>query len=461
MFKTILNNFHLEKLIWIIKSKLTYMVLAGLLCAMLAGAFASVTRTVTYQAEISFYVYSNPDYAQDNGVNLSSSEIAQANTLLASYMQILYSNSFLNKIIEETGLENYTTSALQKRISATSVSDTAVFEVRVLDENPLNAMLIANAIGELAPDEITRIVKSGGLEVLDEAELPTEPYASTSVFMYALLGGAAGFVLVAVWAVVKGLLNTTIRRPYEIEDLFTIPILGAVPLLLPEKENRKASALLEDGSSFALKEAYSNIRMNLLFMKTEEKCPVYAVTSADCEEGKTFNALNLGAAFAQLGRKVLVIDADMRRSSMAELLELNDLKEGLSEYLEGITKEVSVLHRTENLDIILAGILPPNPAELLVYDKWYELLEKSKEEYDVIFVDLPSLGIVSDALSMAQTATAYILVVREQMTHFEREEMIVRKLEAVDADICGFIYNGMSTTSPDYNFKRYGKEYEN
>ena len=137
------------------------------------------------------------------------------------------------------------------------------------------------------------------------------------------------------------------------------------------------------------------------------------------------------------------------------------MMDGLSEYLAGITNKVSVIQKEDNLDIILSGILPPNPAELLVCDKWYEMIHKYKEEYDVIFIDLPALGIVSDALSLAEEATAYILVVREQVTHFEREEMIVRKLEAVDANICGFIYNGISMKSPDYNYKHHGKEYKN
>lgn len=461
MFKTIINNFHLEKLIWIIKSKVLYMILAALIGAVLMGGYASVTQTSTYQAQISFYVYSNPDYVTDTGVNLSSSDITQANNLLASYMQILNSATFLNKVKEYTGLENYSVSALQKRIKASSVSNTAVFKVSVVDGNPINAMNIANAIGELAPAEIISIVKSGGIEVLDEAELPTEPYASTSVLMYAVLGAAAGFILVAVWAVVKGLLNTTIRRMYEIEDLFTIPILGTVPLILPQKKGDEVEVVLDKESSFELKEAYSNIRVNLLFTKKGEKCPVYAITSADCEEGKTMNTLNIATSYAQLGKKVLVIDADMRRSDMAEIIKVKEKKDGLSEYLAGITNKVSVIHKEDNLDIILSGTLPPNPAELLVGDKWYEMIRKYKEEYDVIFIDLPSLGIVSDALSLAEDATAYILIVREQVTRFEREEMIVRKLEAVDANICGFIYNGISMKSPDYNYKHYGKEYKN
>lgn len=461
MFKTIINNFHLEKLIWIIKSKLLYMILAALIGGVAGGAYASVSQTSTYQAEISFYVYSNPDYVTDTGVNLSSSDITQANSLLASYMQILNSATFLNKVREYTGLEMYSVQALQKRIKATSVSNTAVFKVVVIDGNAMNAMTIANAIGDLAPAEIISIVKSGGIEVLDEAELPIVPYSSTSVILYVIIGAVAGFVIVALWSLVAGLLNTTIRRIYEVEELFTIPILGTVPFMARKKNME--DVILNEKSEFEFKEAYSDIRVKLSLAQKEETCPVYAITSADCEEGKTTSALNLAISFSNLGKKVLLIDADLRKSNMAQLIFGKDGKaknvEGLSEYLSNKTEKVSVHHQNNNLDIVLAGQLPTNPAELLACERWYDLLKQYKKDYDVIFIDLPALGLVSDALSSAREVTSYLLVVRELMTRFEREEMIVRKLEEVDAEIGGFLYNGISIKSQDYNYRKYGKEY--
>lgn len=462
MFKTIINNFHLEKLIWIIKSKLLYMILAALIGGVAGGAYASVSQTSTYQAQITFYVYSKPDYVTDTGVNLSSSDITQASNLLASYMQILNSATFLEKVIEYAELENYTVAALQRRIKASSVANTAVFKVNVVDGNPVNAMTIANAIGDLAPAEIINIVKSGGIEVLDEAELPTVPYSSTSVPMYIILGAAVGFILVAVWAVIRGLLDTTIRRIYELEELFTIPVLGTVPQLTAKKKEN-ADVVLGANSTFEFKEAYSDIRVKLLLANKEEKCPVYAITSADCEEGKTVSALNLAIAFSNLGKKVLLIDADLRNSNMSQMVSDENKqkhKNGLAEYLSGKTEKVNLIQQNNNLDVLLAGELPENPAELLACDKWYDLLKEYKKEYDVIFIDLPALGIVSDALAVAREVTSYILIVREFVTHFEREEMIVRRLEEVDAEIGGFIYNGISAKSQDYNYKKYGKEYK-
>lgn len=460
MFKIILSNLHLEKILWIVKSKLKYMILSALLLAVLAGSYGYFFQSATYMATISFYVYSNPDYATDSGVNISSSEVTSARSLLPSYMQILNSNSFLSQVIVAADLENeYSVGMLKQRIGATAVENTAVFNVTVYDENPVNAMNIANTIGDLAPDQIISVVKSGGIEVVDKAELPTVPFAATSVAKYAVIGTAAGILLSGMFFMFQGLRDTTVRRRYEIEDLFTIPVLGDVPAMLPEKKGEDTKVKLDKESPFAVKEAYNNIRASLLFTSRGEKTPIYAFTSADTEEGKSMNALNVAISYAQLGKKVLLIDADMRKSHMRKTLHIES-KGGLSEYLASLTDEIKVHKEMDNLDVIVCGACPPNPAELLVGQRWYDLLEKSKGEYDVIFVDLPPLGIVSDALCLAEVATAYVIVVREWVTKFERTEMVVGKLESLDANICGIIYNGISIKSPDYNYKHYGKEYE-
>ena len=161
MFKTILSNFHLEKIFWTLKKKALYIFLSTAVLGMVAGAYASITSTSLYMAQISFYVYSNPDYITDSSVNIGSSDITQAKNLITSYMQILKSRTFLEKVKEETGL-GYSTDYLKSQISASAIENTAAFVVRVVDQNPVNAMDIANAIGELAPNEIIRIVKSGG-----------------------------------------------------------------------------------------------------------------------------------------------------------------------------------------------------------------------------------------------------------------------------------------------------------
>jgi capsular exopolysaccharide synthesis family protein len=457
MFETILSNFHLEKVFWILKAKLKYIILISILFALAMGGYANYTHTSTYVAQISFYVYSNPDYITDPTVNINSSDLSQAKNLVPSYMQILRSKTFLNKLQEETGLP-YPVDYIRSNISASSIEDTAVFIVSVFNPNPSDAMNIANAIGNLAPSEITRIVKSGGIEVMDKAELPTVPYQSTSVIKLIIIGGLGGFALSAFLFIIRGLLDTTVRKKHEINDIFTIPILGDVPRMLPPRKKEVIIKILSAESPFAIREAYNNIRANLLFTGRGERCPIYAITSADVAEGKTLNTINLAVSYAQIDKKILVIDADMRKSSMSTMLDIEQI-DGLSEFLAGIVDIPRVTEYTYNVSVISTGKIPPNPAELLSGNRWNEFLKSCKNEYDAVFIDLPPVGVVSDALLLTKDVTAYILVVREKVTKFDREQMAVRKLEALGANICGFVYNGISMKSQDYEYKYYGNEY--
>lgn len=464
MFKIILNNFHLEKIFWIIKNKIKYMILVGLVFSFLGAAFALATQETTYMARISFYVYTDPDYINESGVNLSASEVASAKTLLDSYMQILRSTTFLKEVIEELDLKDsgYSATYLQRHISSAAEENTAVFYVFVHDYDAKRAQDIANAIGKLAPDKIIGIVKSGGIEVLDPAELPTTANKSTNVVLYAILGGVGGAGIVAMVALVLGLLDTTIRRKYEISDLFTIPIIGTVPEIGNVDANCNVKKTLGMESPFIYKEAYNDIRTCLIYKGKDEECPVYGFTSADSGEGKTLNSINVAKSFSALGKRVVLIDADMRNGGVAAELGISSNANGLSEYLTGVIKKFEVVRVENNFFTIVSGAVPPNPSELLSGEGFRRLISELKNLCDVILIDLPPAGVVSDAMVISDVLTGYILVVREMVTKFDREEMVVAKLETVGANICGFIYNGISVNSPDYNHKSYGydKSYE-
>lgn len=461
MFKTILANFHIEKIFWILKRRAAFIIASALVLGTVAGFYAVQTSSAVYLAQITFYVYTNPDYITDATVNLSSSEVNQARNLIASYMQIMKSRTFLEKVQEEAETE-YSVNALKKMISGGAIGATAAFNVNVLCSDPVEAANIANAIGELAPAEIIRIVKSGGIEILDDAEIPTIPYEETSVIKFIIIGFGGGAVLAACWFLFRGLMDTTVRRKYEIEDLFTIPMLGDVPKAVRPNRKAKEQVILNSESPFAMKESYSNIRAKLLFTAKGEKCPVYAISSADPHEGKSLTSINLAISYAQLGKKVLLIDADMRKSHLLETLELDEdkVKDGLSQYLADLVDEPNIVEYNNIIDVIVSGAVPPNPAELLASKTWHDFLEKCKEKYDAVFIDLPPIGVVSDALTLGKDVTSFVLITREGVTKFDRLEMVVRQLESVDADICGFVFNGISLKSKDYSYHKYGKDYK-
>lgn len=460
MLETILNNFHLEKILWILRKRIAYIMILGVLGGMAGGTYAYLTNSTLYRAEVSFYVYSDPDYVYDSSVNISNSEFTQAKNLVQSYILILKSNTILEKVLEEEGLD-YKVETLSRMIGTSVVENTAVFYVYAYDSDPYRAMELANAIGRVAPKEIGRIVKSGGIEVIDYATLPEAPYSATSLIKYALAGFAGCFGASLALFLLAGLMDTTIRRRYELKLAFRIPVLGDIPQIQAPDRRTKPTLVLGENSPFDVKESYNTIRANLLFTGKGERCPVYAVTSADKDEGKTLNSVNVAISYAQLGKKVLLIDGDMRNMSVASLLKIRG-RVGLSQYLAGLRETPQILEYRQNLDVLVGGENPPNPSELLGGERMKELLANLRTQYDCIIIDLPPVGIVTDALLLSHEVTAYVLVVRAGVSHMSREKVAVTLLEQVDADICGILFNGLPPKSKDYNYRlqQYWKEYK-
>ncbi len=456
MFNTILENFHFEKILTALKNSIVYMIVAGVLTALIAGIFGNSFTYREYCSSVSFYVYYNPDNVNDSGVNQTSSEISAANKLITSYIQVLKSSSFMEAVSEELQMDGYTADRIKRSITTRAMSDAPIFVVYAYDANPANALKLANAVGELAPTLIPSIVKAGGFRVFDAPKLATAPTSSLSRSKIILFGFVGGFAVAFLVCLIIAMLDTTIKRAYEVEDLFTIPILGKVPLKVSKnkKGNSYDEIIVNDDSSFALKEAYNGIRSNLLWSRDEKKCQVFVITSADPSEGKTVNSYNIAKSFSTIGKKVLLIDADMRDSKLRQIVPNKD-KNGLADYLEGKTKNVTFVKAGEGFDVVHSSENSSNKTELLSTEKWYSFISEMKEKYDEIIIDMPSLRLFSEPLSMSRTDAYYIIVVREGVTKFVRTKMVVQRLEELNADIIGIIYNGISTKSNDYVFKNY------
>lgn len=460
MLETIINNFHLERILWILKKRIAYMIIISAVGGILGGGFAYMTRSTVYRAAVSFYVYSNPDYVYDSSVNISSSEFNTAMNLVRSYILILKSDAVMEKVIQEAELD-YTIPGLVGSISTEEVEQTAVFYVYAYASDPDKAMLIANTIGEVAPSEISRIVKSGGIEVVDYAKMPAAPYSSTNVLKFAIIGFAGGLVLSVFFFFLFGLLDATIRRRYELRLAFNLPILGDIPAMMPQSKDEEVDTVLCEESPFAFKESYNALRANMLFTGKGEKCPIYIITSAELNEGKTLNSINLAISYAQLGKKILLIDGDMRNSTVSERLKIKN-KAGLSQYLAGLTKKPNITNIGQNLDVMVGGDVPPNPSELIGSEEMVRFLSEMKEIYDGIFIDMPPVGILSDALMLSKSATAYVMVMRANYSKLDKQKEAVSLLEQIGANICGIIFNGLDPKSQDYHYKpyQYDPEYE-
>lgn len=222
-----------------------------------------------------------------------------------------------------------------------------------------------------------------------------------------------------------------------------------------------STKLLAASSTFAVKEAYNSIRTNLLFTQQGEKCPIFVITSPTANNGKTINSANLAINFAQMGKKTLVIDADMRNPSLHKLFSLSS-RNGLSEILAGLTDNITVTKTDiENLSILTSGKIPPNPTELLSSPRMDKLLDFVKEHYDCVFIDTPPINIVTDATVFAQKATGYILIVKTDTTNVPELKTAVSTLQGINASILGFILNDANSEKKKYYsyYRKYSRSY--
>ena len=195
---------------------------------------------------------------------------------------------------------------------------------------------------------------------------------------------------------------------------------------------------------FAIVEAYKTMRTNLMFILPHEGCKKVVISSSNVGEGKSTTTINLAIAFAQMGSKVLVIDADMRRPSIYKKLKLANTK-GLSSYLVGFCGLEEIVAKVNPyLDVITSGPIPPNPSEMLGSAKMEALLESLSETYDYIFIDMPPINVVSDALILATKTDGLIFVIQDLITTHDDVQKALSSIDFASAKLLGLVLNGSS-----------------
>lgn len=238
-----------------------------------------------------------------------------------------------------------------------------------------------------------------------------------------------------------------------------------------KNDNRPASLreqrqTLHKNLGFVASEQYKLLRTNLQFtLPDEEECRVVGVTSSVRGEGKSTTAINLSYSLSESGKKVLLIDADMRLPSIAKKLDMQQAP-GMSNILTDRTKAEIPLYKSphnENWYILPSGDVPPNPSELLGSKRMHNLLDTLKERFDFIIIDLPPVNIVSDAMVLANVVHGLIVVIRAGYTERKELNNCTRQIKLSDSKLLGFVINDADnneTSYSKYKYKKY-KYYKN
>lgn len=214
-----------------------------------------------------------------------------------------------------------------------------------------------------------------------------------------------------------------------------------------------------DNMNFHGKEAYKTLRTNIEFAGEDVK--VISMTSCTPNEGKSSVTMNLAMSLAEAGKRVLFVDADMRKSILTGRYKIKNARMGLSHYLSGqcpVDEAVSITN-IEKLHMVVAGPVPPNPSELLQSKRFSRFIEEMKKVYDYIIIDCPPLGSVVDALIIGRISDGVALVIAAEEISYKFVQKIKKQLEMAECKILGVVLNKVNLKRVGYYGKYYGKYY--
>lgn len=462
----------------------------------LAGACIALVITMNfitpmYRADVSMYVNNARDNQSVDYV--TSGDLDTSQKLVNTYINIAQSDRVLGLVSEKLG-GAYSVKELREMLTASQVNKTEIFELSISSPDPEEAARVANVMAEVAPEEISNLVEGSSARIIDYAKVPEQRY-TPSYTQNTVLGGLFGCVLAAVYLTAMFLLDVRIKEDEDLKALLDVPILGQIPNLetvgdvrrkgygyapqsiaavkgglFRKKDKLQAErmgvleerrCILTPHSHFFMREAYKTLRTNVTFsLDGAGENRVIAVTSSLQREGKSTTAVNLALSFAEADKKVLLIDCDLRRPRLGQLLGLS-ASAGLSNLiLDSSLLGQSVFKPYNSIDVLLSGDVPSNPSELLGSERMKKLLDQLRENYDCIILDTPPITMVTDAVVLAPRADGVLLAVRANQS--ERGAVIhaVNQLEYAQAKLLGFVLNGVdleNTCYGRYRDKKYKK----
>lgn len=291
--------------------------------------------------------------------------------------------------------------------------------IRIERQQKVKEELYLYLLNKKEENELQQTIAESNCKVVDVADGPSAPVSPNKIQVI-LICLIAGVAFPAGFIYARSLIDTKVYVKEDVKDKVSIPFLGDLPF---DRVKETSDMMLISGSKHEhLNEALRIVRENLNFIlpHSGEEGKVVQMISLRPNSGKTFISINLGACISLSGKRVVILDLDLRKASLTRRLGMSSKQEGASHYLSGNVTDVnSLIHTIDtqaySFDVIPSGILPPNPAELLKSDKLEELVEKLKQRYDYVLFDNPPFGMVVDAFICSRLVDQSIYIIRSGM----------------------------------------------
>lgn len=415
----------------------------------LAAGYTS-TRPKVYAAGANGFVSTGA--TTDPALGSVNDELAKSRA--TSYVDIAKSRATASEVINKLGL-SADPAALVGSIAVEQPLDTVLIKITARASSPVEARNLADAWVTALASQVAKIEDPTGRAAdgvprvipIESAELPKTP-VSPRPSLNLMIGLLGGLVLAFAYAQLRNTLDRKLRTPETVQSRFATTVVGMVPAapLLARKKGERGTIVVDAASTrdenAAIGEAFRKLRTNLLFMDIDNRPRVIVMTSPRPGDGKSTIAANLAAAIAMGGERVILVDADLRRPTVATSLGLVD-GVGLTDVLVGQARPEEVLQEVanhRNLQVMAAGRIPPNPSELLGSKTMHTLIEELSADA-IVILDAPPLLAVTDAAVLTANADGALVVISTGQTLDKELEISLAELEAVNGRALGVIMN--------------------
>lgn len=418
-----------------------------ILIGVVASAALTYEMTPSYRASAQLFVALD---AADNAIELNSAA-SFSSQRVKSYPSLVDSPLVLGPVIEQLGLDT-NPQDLAEEVRGEVSPNTVLIEVYADNTSPQLAADIANAVAvnlSTVVEELDRTREDRAspvrVSVTRQAVAPTDPRTPIPAVNIAL-GLFAGLIAGLGLAGLREALDTTIKLETDVREVTGLPTLAMIPTN-PDAGANPVIGASANGSVWG--ESFRKLRTNLSYVDPDNPADVIAVASALPSDGKSLTAINLAASLTQNGRRAVLVEADLRRPSLARTLAL-DGETGLTTVITGKTSLTESIQTSEHFDVLVSGPTPPNPSELLGTQAFRNLILELRGLYDTVVIDTPPLVAVTDAAVVSTVSDAVIIVVRAKRTKRQELRTALFGLRAVDANIVGVVINQVGLGSLSY-----------
>lgn len=418
--------------------------------AVAGTAYLTWRQGPTYSATTTFVVSPSSTIFEDPRSYLSGLDVLGGGSYVGNtYSDIATSRRVRKEALDALGIDAVQAESLD--VKSRLLAGTNVIEITVEGPDPALVTKYANKLAESTVSYVEKLYGVYELTILDLAVPPVFPFRPNWMLNLAL-ASILSLVMGGGLAFLAEYLDDTLRSAEEISHLFQAPLIGFIPVMAKAEAQGLYMANLPRS---AVAEAFRSLRANLEFASVDQPLKTILVTSVGSGEGKSSVVTNLALALAQGGKKVLVIDTDLRCPTLHQFFSIHN-QQGLSDVIRGRVNLAEATHRSADggVDVIPSGLIPPNPAEMLSSKKMEHVLATLKEAYDVVILDSAPF-LVADTWALSAKVDGVLLVVQPGRTIRKAARSSVDQIQRGRVRVVGVVLNRMMNGSASYYYSGY------